>query len=95
MPLKSKTLKSLSGSENNPQSWGDLTKSEKSRARETIELIVFPAAALAVSFAVAAYEIKNTPEGCTAVIFPEQTFIKQPEHCHRARHNRSITGLGF
>ena len=95
MPLKSKLLKSISGSEGNPQSWEDLTSHEKFTAWEVLSTSAAADLSLVAGFAIAAYEIKSTPEGCTAVIFPEQTFIDQPEHCHKARRGRSPAGLGL
>ena len=90
MSIKSHILEHLSGSKTNPQSWKDLSNTEKITAKKIAGLYLTTAFGLVASLSVAFHEIKNTPHGCTSVVFPEQTFIKQPNHC-----KQSIYGLGF
>ena len=81
MSLKSKFLKHISGTQSNSEQWSDLSESDQLIAKKVTALYLFTTFAFTVSGYVSYQEVKNTPLGCTAILFPEQTFTKQPEHC--------------
>ena len=82
MSIKSKLLKHLSGANFEPYYWHELSEKERTNVKVNSAIGTLTALALTAFALVAKHEIENTPEGCTAVLFPEQTFIEQPEHCH-------------
>ncbi|MEM7618213.1 MAG: hypothetical protein AAF244_02400 [Pseudomonadota bacterium] len=95
MTIKSKLLKHLSGTDFEPYYWHELLEHEQETAKRVASTYVAVTALFSIATAVAIDEIRNTPEGCTAVLFPEQTFLQQPEHCKRNYNKRPLFGLGF
>lgn len=95
MTIKSKLLKHLSDSDNNPQQWSDLSFEEKATTKRVGLFYAIVTSTFSLAAAIAIDEIRNTPEGCVPVIFPEQAYLKQREHCKRDYSERPLFGLGF
>ncbi|MEM9469271.1 MAG: hypothetical protein AAF988_03825 [Pseudomonadota bacterium] len=85
MSIKSKLLKHLSGADFEPYYWDELFDEEKSRAKKLAAAYLFSAFTVAACTVTVTYEIQTTPDGCSPVLFPEQTLIQQPQYC---RDNR-------
>lgn len=93
MTIKSKLLTHISGSISNPEKWSDLSTKEKEQARLVTTTYIGSAFAIAACALLELHTVQNTPKGCAAILFPEQTWIKQPEKCRKP--HRPLYGLGF
>ena len=90
MSIKSKLLKHLSGANFEPYYWQELSEKELTNVKTNIALGTLTALALTAFTLVAKHEIKNIPEGCIPILFPEQAFVEQPKHCKPQNRSRIL-----
>ena len=88
MSIKSKLLQHLSQADFEPYYWWELSEKEQINVKVNSLLYITAPLLLAAFVVVAKREIDNTPVGCFPVLFPEQTFIQQPEHCQSRERSR-------